>query len=609
MKPFLFPVIWLSVWVIFSPAFAQKPAIRVFDQQEMEQTPWTSLDVNRGKENFQFAVVTDRTGGHRPGVFLDAVHKLNLLQPEFVMSVGDLIEGYTEDTLRLLREWDEFDGFVSELEMPFFYVPGNHDITNKVMDAVWKERLGPTWYSFVYQDVLFLCLNSEDQQQGAGRGTISEPQFNWIKRTLENNPDPRWTLVFLHQPLWNQAETSHWEAVEKLLANRPHTVFAGHEHRYVKENRNNGKYFTLATTGGGSPLRGARLGEFDHVVWVTMTDGGPIIANLQLAGIWGEDVVTPEIKSTIARAYDQHCIRILPLFEPDENAEKQAQETTVIMVNEEDYPMVVRYIEGFNWDYSGEVEQVEWVIPPNSREKVRLRISPRKPEATVRQPFQLKAQVYWDVPDQPHLELPFSWLIQQEPTYLSNPVAAAPIVDGNLEEWGVLPEEWLLHDGTATKASFGVRHDEEYLYLAVNVLDDQIDVSSGTAPWAQDYVGVIIDTKELVASSMDVGDNWYESSFYFLVTPAHLETESVVHPRKMPVEGMTYRCLANSYGFTLEMAVPLEKLHSSQGKDWKHFRLNLVAGDKDGDDFSEHWFKPAWRSSQNRVGTGIFFRQ
>ena len=47
------------------------------------------------------------------------------------MSVGDLIEGYTlkEDVIN--KQWDEFDGYVKKFEMPFFYVPGNHDLTNK----------------------------------------------------------------------------------------------------------------------------------------------------------------------------------------------------------------------------------------------------------------------------------------------------------------------------------------------------------------------------------------------------------------------------------------------------------------------------------------------
>lgn len=43
---------------------------------------------------FTFAIVSDRTGWHRPGVFESAMARLNWLSPDFVMSVGDLIEGY-----------------------------------------------------------------------------------------------------------------------------------------------------------------------------------------------------------------------------------------------------------------------------------------------------------------------------------------------------------------------------------------------------------------------------------------------------------------------------------------------------------------------------------
>src|SRR5262245_32187792 len=91
------------------------------------RNPWTNLKLNNGPDTFRFAVGSDRTGGHRAGIFSKAVQQLNLMQPEFVLSVGDLIEGYTEDQEKLNAEWREFQGYVCQLQMPFFYVPGNHD--------------------------------------------------------------------------------------------------------------------------------------------------------------------------------------------------------------------------------------------------------------------------------------------------------------------------------------------------------------------------------------------------------------------------------------------------------------------------------------------------
>src|SRR5580704_10904850 len=72
-----------------------------------ERNPWTNLRINDAPEKFHFVVVSDRTGGHRPRIFSQAVEQINLLQPAFVVSVGDLIEGYSKDTAKLASEWKE----------------------------------------------------------------------------------------------------------------------------------------------------------------------------------------------------------------------------------------------------------------------------------------------------------------------------------------------------------------------------------------------------------------------------------------------------------------------------------------------------------------------
>ena len=82
-----------------------------------------SVDQSRIEQpagDVRFAVVSDRTGGHRPGIFTRAVRMINMLQPEFVMSVGDLIEGYSTDPGQWALEWSEFESNVDALQMPFF---------------------------------------------------------------------------------------------------------------------------------------------------------------------------------------------------------------------------------------------------------------------------------------------------------------------------------------------------------------------------------------------------------------------------------------------------------------------------------------------------------
>ena len=259
-----------------------------------DKNPWTNLKLNTEADQFQFAVVSDRTGGHREKVFSKAVHQVNLLQPEFVMSVGDLIEGYSTKGDTLTDEWNQFDGFVKKFEMPFFYVPGNHDLSNPVQLEKWGERYGKRYYHFTYKNVLFLCLSSENPPDHIS--AIDPEQQEWVKKTVAANDGVKWTFVFLHKPIWTarDLEKNGWAAVEAALAGKKYTVFCGHVHRYQKFVRNGNNYYQLATTGGGSRLRGPEYGEFDQCVWITMKKDAPLLANVMLDGILPEDLNLPE---------------------------------------------------------------------------------------------------------------------------------------------------------------------------------------------------------------------------------------------------------------------------------------------------------------------------
>lgn len=274
-------------------------------QSSANANPWTHLNLHNDPDDFQFAIISDLTAGLRPGVFESAVENLNLLQPEFVMSVGDLIEGNTTDVEELNREWAEFEGWIENLQMPFFYLPGNHDIGNPVMAGAWEQRFGRTYYHFLYRDVLFLCVNTDDPPPRC----IGKEQIEYFRKALDANRDVRWTIVFMHRPTWlpdySGKTPKNSEEFESLLAGRNYTVFAGHDHKYSKAVRDGQAHYVLSTTGAqgrgedfvtskgnrSKALLGLEKGEFDHIVWATMTDEGPVVANLLLDGILGDNPV------------------------------------------------------------------------------------------------------------------------------------------------------------------------------------------------------------------------------------------------------------------------------------------------------------------------------
>lgn len=276
----------LALCLLLSPAFAQSPFSH---ELKSNKKPWTSKEFDNAPGQFQFAIVSDRTGGMRPGVFEKAVEKLNLLHPELVMCVGDLIEGYTVNPDTIQAQWAEWDSILGQLQTRFFALPGNHDVSNEVMRRHWLERYGHAYYHFRYKDVLFLAFDSND-----GDGVMfSREQLDYFKQAIRDNADVRWTLLFMHHPIWNYRDFNGFTEIEEALKNRPYTVFAGHTHRYFYNQRLERNYYILGSTGGGSQLRGPRFGEFDHVSWVTMTANGPEVAHLQLQGILAADVLSP----------------------------------------------------------------------------------------------------------------------------------------------------------------------------------------------------------------------------------------------------------------------------------------------------------------------------
>ncbi len=277
-----------------------------------ERNPVTHLRWNDNSDEFRFAIVSDRTGGHRAEIFSQAVEKLNLLQPEFVLSVGDLIEGGKKSDEKLNAEWNEFDGFVNKLTMPFFYVPGNHDVLAKEAAKVWEGKLGRRYYHFVYRNVLFLILNADDPP-GVG-SAVGKEQIAYVNKTLKENAEVRWTIVAVHRPLWtaNNGAKNGWGEVEKALNGRNYTVFCGHVHRYEKFVRQGMNYYQLATTGGSSKVRGVEYGEFDHLTWITMKKDGPLLANILLDSILPENlqkVKTKEPGSSTAKRLATHPVR------------------------------------------------------------------------------------------------------------------------------------------------------------------------------------------------------------------------------------------------------------------------------------------------------------
>jgi hypothetical protein len=186
--------------------------------------------------------------------------------------------------------------------MPFFYVVGNHDIMTGFTGTtparqrsieMWKEYCGTnTYYSFTYKNCLFVCLDSmETHDYYPARNPLPESQLIWAAQEFEKHKNAKWRFIFMHKPLdWT---SDVWLEFERKINKYDYTVFCGDWHNHIKVVRHGKTYYALGTTGGGingNMRDNLRQGSMDAITWVTMTKKGPVIANLALSGIHGDDI-------------------------------------------------------------------------------------------------------------------------------------------------------------------------------------------------------------------------------------------------------------------------------------------------------------------------------
>lgn len=217
------------------------------------------------QDAFRFAILSDvhLNNEHSTGVgngnptnylLLKAIAELNLLRPDFVILLGDLVESnadtYDRDFKQMWRILDEY------AEFPVYTVMGNHDgqrVGQTSGFEYWHTYFGPLYYSFDWGDWHFAMVNTYDHPaHPSDNGTIGPAQLDWLEKdlrlassekkhivmALHHNPcDERWIFMDEGRP-----------ALKRLIEHYGvKYVFAGHRHTDQLEETETTKIITTRT--------------------------------------------------------------------------------------------------------------------------------------------------------------------------------------------------------------------------------------------------------------------------------------------------------------------------------------------------------------------------
>jgi hypothetical protein len=197
---------------------------------------------------------------------------------------------------------------------------------------------------------------------------------------------------------------------------------------------------------------------------------------------------------------------------------------------------------------------------------------------------------------------------------------SAPItVDGDLKDWGAVPFEcrkpaMFGFDKSTWKGlqdcsfAFGVRYDEDYLYVGVRVTDDEMIAAGDQILWWQDAVEIRIDARPKNVCSSGKGQGEMKDFLLFGLSPSPAGVKWVHEPAKFPPKTQ-YVCVRCEGGYNVEIALPLSYLNEKAGGEWWGFRMNIAVDDRDSDGIAQLWWFPDWRGSESIPGSGIFLRK
>lgn len=437
----------------------------------------------------RFAIIGDRTGSAVAGVYEGIVSEVEQLRPDFVMTVGDLIQGYTEDTVTLNAQWDEYFSIIKPLTMPIYITPGNHDITTDKALPTYEKRVGKPYYSFNVRNCHFIVL---DVTRCDSSADFPQAEYDWLVKDLAANKGAVQTLVFFHKPFWYDSviEGKPDKLHALFVANGVDAVFNGHFHSYFTAKLDGIIYTALGSSGGVIDAVPSDLNF--HYTWVTVDDNGVVIAPIKKGSVRPWDIV----KATELHAVDnvtRQGMKFADAAPVTDDLKVPIATVDLELANINEYALndTVRWTIPSGWTVEPPTMAV--TLNPKDKKQVSFKVTCTGnlypvPTATLNFPYA------------ENKTMPVTKSLLLARPAVAMPVSKAPVIDGKLDDkcWNNPASVLFDPDGIPSKieaTDFYFAYDSKNLYVAARCRESKIDsiqakiTKNDGAVYGEDCVG------------------------------------------------------------------------------------------------------------------------
>ncbi|MBO9545966.1 metallophosphoesterase [Caulobacter sp.] len=211
-------------------------------------------------------------------------------KPDFVVHTGDITH------LATPQQFDLAQQVFSELGVPVFAIPGEHDIVDgsdprPFLARFGKDAKGDGWYSFDIGGTHFVALNNALVLGDMGMGTLGRAQLDWLKADLAPLPASTPIVALSHFPLWSLQPAWGWgtvdaaEALALLARFGSVTSLNGHVHQLQTRVEGKVRFHAARSTAYPQPAPGVGAGPGPLVVPPEQLRGAIGFSSLEVVAV------------------------------------------------------------------------------------------------------------------------------------------------------------------------------------------------------------------------------------------------------------------------------------------------------------------------------------